>query len=245
MKLKDSIILIVVVIIAIVLGVFVGIKITESKSSNDKNNGTTTDNNQGENFSLEEARELMDKYSYNACVICGKYYMTDLTVENMAVLAIKNSLADGKFTCDDLKKEGLDKYEFDGSKGFLYNSCEQNVNFYNYDNVSIKYKSLFGASNNLSKFSFNDKTAGIVHYYYSDINNLFIELPLPSGCACDDYNIQSDIKSAEIIDNNLIIVAYNKTDYVDEKYKDIYNEYKYTFKQENGNYYLAEITEVK
>lgn len=69
MKLKDSIILVVVFIIAIVLGVFVGIKVTERKTDNKNNNQPTQsemDNkNNDDNKNDDTQFKLSDSYGFS------------------------------------------------------------------------------------------------------------------------------------------------------------------------------------
>lgn len=237
MKIKDSIILIVVFVVAIFLGVFIGVKVTDNKSDTNKSNQTENNDNKTTELSTAEAERIMSKYTFD---VCGKSYITDLSDQATATVALKNTLSDGTFTGTDLKNEGLDEYIFRGTKGILYNSnADELSSFYNYSNVSSTYKTLFGDSKSLSKNSF-DSSELAYHYYYSSSNDLFIRLVIPTGYVCNGDN-KSGVRSAKVINNNLEIIAYN----IDASEKNTVTDYKYVFKKANNNYYLTEITEIK
>lgn len=139
MKLKDSIILIVVFIIAIVLGAFIGMKVTERK----------TGNNETTEISIKEVAKIMERYTIGTC---GKAYRTELNNIGMATLAIKNAPST-KITCESLKKDGLDTYVYMNTKGILYKQCLMinSTYLYKYDAVLNSYKNLFGFSKTLDK----------------------------------------------------------------------------------------------
>lgn len=151
MKIKDSIILIVVFVVAIVLGVFIGVKVLDTNKPNQtENNGNKTTE-----LSTAEVEKIMEKY---AIYTCGKSYMTELNNVSMATLAIENAPSE-KITCELLKVDGLDTYVYKNTKGILYEQClmTNNSDFYKYNDVLNSYKNLFGSSKTLNKESFEDR----------------------------------------------------------------------------------------
>lgn len=235
MKIKDSIILIVVFVVAIFLGVFIGVKVTDNKSDTNKPNQTENNGDKTTELSTAEVEKIMEKY---AIYTCGKSYMTELNNVSMATLAIENAPSE-KITCELLKVDGLDTYVYKNTKGILYEQClmTNNSDFYKYNDVLNSYKNLFGSSKTLNRESFDSDTS-LFHYYYSKSNDGFAKLSIPAGFDCD--GAEAGLKSFESEENSLEVIAYSKFN----EFSDI-KTYKYIFGIENGNYYLTEITEVK
>lgn len=244
MEKKNTTLIVILVIFALIIGLLGGYIIGKQiENKNDKNSSTTnnTDNKDSDvskEYSLTEAEKLMDKYSYDTC---GKTYITDLNGSRSLSLAIDNTKSSEKVSCDSL---GLDKYVYGGITGSLYDQCTltEDLNNYNnlykYDDVLATYKSLYGSSKKLEKKSFD---AGTTHYYYYSAKDAFVNLNIPTGYACPPVDSEASVLSAKTISNTLEIVAAN-LHYAIETEKS--EEYKYTFKKENGNYYLADITKI-
>lgn len=256
MEKKNTGLIVIIIILALLVGLLGGYVINDkliekepaqtenndNKNSDDKN--TEKDNNQDgqvdepveKEFDLDDAEKLMTKYMLDTC---GKAYVTNLSNGIMATLAIKNTSVSEKVTCESLKNDDLDKYNFRGTVGILYDQCliTNNRNFYKYDNVLSTYKKLFGSSKSLNKESF-DSSETVIHYFYSKSKDGFVELEIPAGFSCG--GAESSVKSAKTIGKVLEIVADVK---VSESSST--GTYKYTFKQEDNNYYLVDITLVE
>ena len=236
MKLKDSIILIVVVIIAIALGVFVGIKVTERKTDNKNNNqptqSETDDKGNSDKDSLEEAEKIMSKYKLSgeySGYRTGNYYIRSLNNENeMNLLAIQWANK-SKVNCNDVKE-----YEFTYHT-CTYETTKDDVYLYGYEDVLNKKKELFGSKATLEKKDILN-APGYNYEYISKINGY-----VTTSCMCGapSVNYDSKILSAFKRDQDLIVKIS-----VDDSDSNV-SYYNYIFKLENDNYYLAEITEVK
>lgn len=240
MKLKDSLIIIFVFVIAIVLGIFVGIKITEEKSDSKPVEG----GNQKE-FTLTDAENLMNRYKLSG--YCGTYYITDL--KDADSLAIQRVKTDNTVKCDDVKDAftNISKYFNEGAGDLQYENCiysEQYDNqvyyLYDYEDVLNVKKELFGNESELKKEPFFHNPT-MKQYAYSESRNAFVSLAIPSGCIPVIYEL--GIKSYKLIDDTVEIIAYNKGVLTDNSSStDIHTEtYKYQFKQANNSYYLVDI----
>lgn len=252
MEKKNTGLIFVIVILALVVGLLGGYIIAnklidkqpnQTENNDNKNNGKD-DNQSGQvdepaekEYSLADAEKLMNKYKL---ITCGGSYATDLNNETMATLAIKNTSVSEKVTCESLKNDDLDKYYFLGEVGILYENClftNDNRDFYKYDAVLNSYKKLFGSSKSLNKESF-DSSETASHYFYSKSKDGFVDLVIPAGFDCG--GAESSVKYAKTIGEVLEIVADVKSDV-----NSSIETYKYTFKQEDNNYYLADITLVE
>ena len=247
MKLKDSIILIVVVIIAIALGVFVGIKVTERKTDNNNNNQPTQsemdDKSNDDKSGLEDAIALMNNYKRG---ISGSYdsYITDLSHESIFPILINATKPNGIAKSEILKKDGFADTGYGRQvilDGYIYDESINNLhdNIYDYDVMQNNLKRLFGSTKTLRKETF---VVDSYDYFYSKSLNAYIGVFGQRGSAMN-YIYKGEVTSKSIEENNLVITAdikkYDSDTLIETK------SYKYTFKSENNNYYLADISEVK
>ena len=237
MKIKDSIILIVVFVVAIFLGVFIGVKVTDNKSDTNKHNQTENNGNKTTELSTSEAEEIMSKYKlsgeYAGFHRRGNYYISSLNNENeMNLLAIQSTDKTLVTNCDDVKENE-----------FAYFICtdkehKREVYLYKYDDVLTKKMELFGSSSTLSKEQIYN--VGDSYNYISKLNGY---VNAPCMCGADPTTYNSTIVKAVRDDLELIVELNVDIDDYDEGTSN--HRYKYVFKKSNNNYYLAEITEVK
>ena len=238
MKIKDSIILIVVFVVAIFLGVFIGVKVTDGKSDNNKQpNQTENNDSKTTELSTAEAEEIMSKYKlsgeYAGFHRRGNYYISSLNNENeMNLLAIQSTDKTLVTNCDDVKENE-----------FAYFICtdkehKREVYLYKYDDVLTKKMELFGSSSTLSKEQIYN--VGDSYNYISKLNGY---VNAPCMCGADPTTYNSTIVKAVRDDLELIVELNVDIDDYDEGTSN--HRYKYVFKKTNNNYYLAEITEVK
>lgn len=244
MEKKNTSLLVLVILLSLTIGLLGGYVISDKlvemeDEQTEKDDKPNKDNEENviKEYSIDAAEELMSNYMFT---LCGSSYISELNNNLMSTLAIMGTNSTEKISCEDLKKDGLDTFNYGGVTGILYQQClieDMGRDVYKYNEVLSTYKKLFGLSNNLSKDSFDDENAFASFYYYSNSKQGFVQLEVPAGGDCEPLSTVG-ITSANIVNDNLEIVAYNKV-------KDVsVANYKYVFKKESGNYYLAEIIEI-
>ncbi len=191
----------------------------------------------------------MDKYLVlTECT--GSRDITDLTDEvDMNYLSILFTRDNINVTCENLENGSLN-YSDKEIINMMYEQClldEESDTYrhklYKYTDVLSSKKELFGSNVTLSKNTF--RVCFTNEYYYSIKNDGIVTLQFPGGGDCgSEYS--NKVMSAKVINENLIIIASITFEYSCQadpscaEYTN-YNKYEYTFKKENGNYYLAEI----
>ena len=191
MKLKDSIILILSVVIAIIVGAFVGVKLTENKDDN-----ATTNNGNVEiekDFSLVEAEKIMSKYG-GTC----RDYIINLTELEKLIVTFKNTDKTGTKDCDDKVLNGIvyggpDECALEGSS-----TAGGGFPIYSYSSILNKKKLLFGSDETVSKTKSIESDIAI--HYIDEIDSFVYDIS--GGCGGDNV---ATITSAKVINNNLKI----------------------------------------
>lgn len=258
MEKKNTGLIFVIVILALVVGLLGGYIIdnklidkqpNQTENNDNKNNGKD-DNHRGQvdepvekEYSLADAEKLMNDYKFSLDE-SESSYITELTNTEMLKLIIFKTNTSKKVKCEQIKNE-------------LFNSLNQNLATAYFDqcqydetnkgdriiyskNEILKTKNdLFGTSKTLDFISFD---VDLTKYFYSKSLNGFVPLDFPSGYGAV-FNAKCGLKSAKLVNTDLEIIAYNTTWTNDDE--PTTKTYKYTFKQENNNYYLTDITEVK
>lgn len=214
MKLKDSIIIILAVVIAIVVGVFVGFKLSEDKN---------------DNLTMENVKELMDKYKVAGAPI------TDLSYSVMLDLIAINNSSGQTYECSDFYPQASaeSSYGWEVYPGIvcLNNEFKTGIyeKVYSYSNVLQSKKELFGNISTLEKRNFS-----YVNPYFDYIaeKDLFVPLEVQAGGIPDQFmKIENfNMEKGQLHVNTTFFFNGEKT-----------NEYKYIFKKQDTGYYLYSV----
>lgn len=238
MKLKDSIIIILLVVIAIVVGVFLGVKITEGKNDNvnpeiNKNNDKEIENE----FSVTEAKKIMDKY------LVFSSYISDLTNEDeKSYIAIQNTKNNETYSCKKLFGNNYFEPEYNAFLVRDLHYCTKESRFYDYSNVLSTKKELFGKTSILNNDDFDYQGT----FIYNKKNSLIISVfPLVFGIDGFPVLVENNIDYAKTYDNKLEIgITENITRIINpdtEETQTTVEKRTYIFIKEDNHYYLAEI----
>lgn len=239
MKIKDSIILIVVFVVAIFLGVFIGVKVTDNKSNTNKPNQTENNGDKTTELSTAEAEEIMSKYKFGAC----REYIDELSEINKLRVAIENTASTETRNCSDKDLGNAANYDSKLNYCYINHSSvaydsDIKLNLYKYSELLNTKRSLFGSNETLEKKDL-EMSMGVVNY----VSSLDSYISGNHGVCSGVKSTSSSIESAKIADSILKIrVISTSIDYEDVSTKD---EYEYVFKKANDDYYLTEITEIK
>ena len=197
---------------------------------------TIRENKENSESDVLEAEKLLSKYK-GSC----RTYITSLTDSDKILVAINNTkISETKF-CSDKALESVVNFDKEGKYCRIIDSqnhAEEDVEFnvYNYSELLKTIKTLFGQSETLSKnISIND-TSSIVKYVNNIDSYIFDEV----GICIDSFSTVKEVNKKN--DTLKVTVETTLTKFDDSTEEDTY---EYLFKQENGNYYLAEITKVK
>lgn len=204
---------------------------------------TIRENKENSESDVLEAEKLLSKYK-GSC----RTYITSLTDSDKILVAINNTkISETKF-CSDKTLESVVNFDKEcnccriidsQNRAIEYDEQDGEFNVYNYSELLKTIKTLFGQSETLSKnISIND-TLSIVKY----VNNIDSYIFYKVGICIDIKNSFSTVKEVNKKNDTLkVTVETTLTKFDDSTEEDTY---EYLFKQENGNYYLAEITKVK
>ena len=240
MKLKDSIIIILAVVIAIVVGVFVGFKLSENRMVNSETNNNENINKENveteKDFSLVEAKKLMDNYLYSTPCKTD-IYISDLSDEFNKNLVVLNNVKSQTMSCLSIYGESV----FDHLDGF---ACFEDAKFYDYDEMLIKKKELFGKDSELEKNVISHK-----YYKYDYISKMngFVALRMMGGGSCY-IPVENTVQSAKIKGDELTIFVvekeFDRDTYINGE-KNVITEIKreYKFKKQDTGYYLYSVEE--
>lgn len=239
MKIKDSIILIVVFVVAIFLGVFIGVKVTDNKSDTNKPNQTENNCDKTTELSTAEAEKIMSKYKFGAC----RDYIDELSEINKLRVTVENTASTETRNCSD--KDLGSTANYDSKLNYCYINhlsvaydSDIKLNLYKYSELLNTKRSLFGSNETLENKDL-EMSMGVVNYISSLDSYIFGNV----GTCNDVKSNNSTIVSAKIVDSILkirVISTSLNSDEVSTK-----GEYEYIFKKANSDYYLTEITEIK
>lgn len=239
MKIKDSIILIVVFVVAIFLGIFIGVKVTDNKSDTDKPNQAENNGNKTTELSTAEAEKIMSKYKFGAC----RDYIDELSEINKLRVTVENTASTETRNCSD--KDLGSAANYDSKLNYCYINhlsvaydSDIKLNLYKYSELLNTKRSLFGSNETLENKDL-EMSMGVVNYISSLDSYIFGNV----GTCNDVKSNNSTIVSAKIVDSILkirVISTSLNSDEVSTK-----GEYEYIFKKANSDYYLTEITEIK
>ena len=259
MEKKNTGLIFVIVILALVVGLLGGYIMANklidkqpeqsennnNKTNDDKNieNNNNQDNKVEKEYNLADAKKLMNKYKG-----ISRDYITNMSDEEKLVVEIYNTtVSEVKYCGDDALTSVVQGNtnapgcRVVGSQSIWDYTVKFSV--YRYSELLKTAKQLFGSDESISKnISIDNPTFirfvnGIDSYIY-DVDGARI---------IDDSNKThfSTITSAKIVDGTLKIhvnsIANYKITY--ETYEN--DEYEYSFKESNNEYYLAEITKIK
>lgn len=244
MKLKYSIIIILAVVISIALGLFVGIKLSESKLDNPSTNknqqeeNKDSNSNKNENFTLEDAKKLMDQYWLEG--ICpGGYYISDLSSQKeRALVSMNNIEPSGEISLNDIKNTKVYK-EATNDDYLLEDELDNNftVTYYSYDDLLASEEKLFG-----NKTIKKERIKSCTEWFYVEEYDAFIEFGGPWGCDCGGLKDGLlTVDTFELVKDQLKIYTTSTVIFWEETgEQDSIVKKEYIFKKYNNNYILEQ-----
>ena len=236
---KNGLTTIVIVILSILVGLLGGYIIFNNISNQDRdpqvNNGEQNGDNEEKDFSLEEAKKLMDKYKLEG--LCGEYYINNLS--NPAAikeLSIRRSAVTGELSYGEVSKTTT----FSEAKEYMVEDETKTFSYYAYDNVYTSAKELFGPAIKLEKA--NDFTNCDSTWYYLKEYDKFVQLELGCGGDCMGGSTTLSVYDFEVSDDVLYI--YTTREMVSDSDITVIKN-KYTFKKQNAGYYMSAVEKIK
>ena len=227
-----SLIILVFCILSMIIGLLGGYIIFNNISQKDPK---ASDNNtdQKQEFSLEDAKEVMKNYQFSYGCDGSSYIVS--TDKNVQISLAFSHLSGTNTTC---KKIYGDNYT-SNSDSYI-SQCGSNsqdtIKQYSYNSVNDEFKKLFGKT--LSK----ERAEGF-HYaiydYLKEIDN-FVYLGTFGGGDCPSL-VKSDVDSFKVDGDSLTIYVIRHTTVLDGSGQDENVKYEYLFTKSTNDYYLTEI----
>lgn len=238
MENKNSVnilLVVLIVLLATALGILGGYIIFNNIGNQNEepevNNGGQNGNNEPENFTLDDARNLMNKYKSSHYLEDGDYYFYDIDNDFAKNIFSFSKLNGSKeLSCGDIFGNG-----YENSDDFGIAACGSQFEdpvVYSYDEVLEKKKNLFGSSSTLKKESIDDKC---LYYTYVESINSFVFIG--SFCGGDTSSYSKLIVDDFKIDNSTLKIYSTKYVYEETKLEKTIKSIHY-FKKEKDNWYL-------
>ena len=225
--------LITVIVLVLVIGLLV-FKLTRDTVSTNKDKNTTSDNNTqvidkvegAKDFDLKEAEQLLDKFGFNENFGCGaniydRYYSESFK-QIVAIKKVSDSVKTNK-KCSEIYTETREGEigTYKGQNGVCYE--DKGATLIPYEEANKIYKELYGEE--IPKKGFNSANLGLYYimYDYNESLNSFVQLEC-GGCggACSNQININKVKSAYIVDENLVINVYHYNGGIDSNVKHVY-----------------------
>ena len=240
MEKKNGLIISVIVVLSILVGLLGGYFLSNTLA--DKNQGTADTNNNVDNngnntqtsFTLEDAKDLMDKYvtAAHGINVCGIYYFSDLENENAKnYLALSRVEKKESISCDEAVGNNNDGNLDDC--GLLWEPW-----VYSYEEVLNNKKELFGNNSSIAKQNIEGPSYS-TYTYFKD-KDAFVYTGSYGGGDCVEH--EYSVNDFKIQNDNLYIYTSGKFSigYPDEK--EI--KHKYTFKKQDSGYYMTAVEKI-